>query len=74
MTSIASTPDRPNAQLASAVDIALDLQTEYGRRAAARFLDVAGASFATTVRVLSEPDRRRPPRARTPLDLPPPAD
>jgi hypothetical protein len=51
--------DRANAQLAAFVDIALVLLAARERRAVAAALLAAGASFATTVRVLAEPARRR---------------
>lgn len=66
MTSTAT--DRPNIQLAAAVDHALDLLNEDGRRAAVTLLESAGASFATIGRVLCEPARRR---ARTHVNADP---
>jgi hypothetical protein len=63
-----ATPDRPNTELAAAVDRALLLAAEQGARAAAAFLEQRGAGFAVTCRVLAEPSRRRA------IDLPPPSD
>ena len=51
--------DRPNQQCARVIDHALWLVGKYGRRAAAAFLIAQGVSFRVTVRVLSEPGRRR---------------
>lgn len=59
--------DRPNTDLATAVDAALLLAEQHGVRAAAAFLAEHGAGFALTCRVLAEPGRRRAPT----LDLPP---
>jgi hypothetical protein len=63
---LSSEHDRPNRRLAALVEAALELRMEYDERAAAAFLTAAGADFALTVRVLSEPERRRP-RAVTKL-------
>lgn len=52
-------PDRANSHMAELVDAAVELQLELGPRAAASFLTANGASFQLTVRVLSEPGRRR---------------
>lgn len=51
--------DRANVRLAELVDTALEVYLELGAPAAAKFLTNAGASFATVVRVLSEPEKRR---------------
>jgi hypothetical protein len=51
--------DRPNQQLAAAVDHALALAEQRGVRFAAAFLTVYGADFALICRVLQEPTRRR---------------
>jgi len=48
--------DRPNTELASAVDEALNIDDV---RTAAAFLVSRGAGFALTCRVLAEPARRR---------------
>lgn len=69
--------DRPNTDLAAAVDVALLLAEQQGVRAAAAFLASRGAGIALICRVLQEPARRRsaattpvpatrPPRARAP--------
>jgi hypothetical protein len=50
--------DRPNAELARAVDEALTMDDV---RAAAAFLADHGAGFALICRVLAEPARRRVP-------------
>jgi hypothetical protein len=50
---------RPNTDLAVVVDQALAIAIEQDARAAARFLEGYGASFAVTCRVLGEPARRR---------------
>jgi hypothetical protein len=66
--------DRPNTELAHAVDAALSIDDV---RAAAAYLADYGAGFALICRVLAEPARRRaaktkeapagrPPRARLP--------
>lgn len=74
------TTDRPNTELAAAVDHALMLAEGQGAQAAAAFLAAQGARFALTCRVLAEPARRRaqlaPPTAQLPDLLPPapPAD
>jgi len=57
--------DRPDRDRARLVDAALDLQIEQGPQAAAAFLTDNGFGFSAVVRVLAEPERRRP------LDLPP---
>jgi hypothetical protein len=57
--------DRPNTNLARAVDEALTMRDV---RAAAAFLAKEGAGFALICRVLAEPARRR---ARS-VDLSPP--
>lgn len=62
--------DRSNVQLGATVDIGVELLAARGRRAAATFLDAAGVSFATTVRVLAEPYRRRIPIALNVLPMP----
>jgi len=49
--------DRPNTELARAVDEALMMDDV---RAAAAYLADHGAGFALTCRVLAEPARRRP--------------
>ena len=53
------TSDRPNTELAAAVDQALAVLEQQGPRAAADFLEARGAGFALTCRVLREPTRRR---------------
>lgn len=53
------------------VDTAVALRVEYGPRAAAAFLDACGADFRLTVRVLSEPARRRAPDPM--CTIPPPS-
>jgi hypothetical protein len=70
MTANTPLPDRTNVQLAAAVDYALELLIQESPGAAAKHLTDSGARFATVVRVLAEPGRRR---ARTALDLSPPA-
>jgi hypothetical protein len=55
-TMAAMTTDRPNTQLATAVDQALAMAD---KRDAARHLEKQGASFALTCRVLLDPARRR---------------
>jgi hypothetical protein len=60
------TTDRPNTDLAAAVDEALAAQLELGTRTAAAFLEANGAGFALICRVLAEPGRRRA------VDLSPP--
>jgi hypothetical protein len=55
------TADRPNTQLAAAVDKALFVRDQWGAPAAARYLEGHGAGFALTCRVLAEPSRRRAP-------------
>jgi hypothetical protein len=50
-------PDRPNSDLAAAVNHALTL---IDRIAAAHFLEARGAGLALICRVLMEPERRRP--------------
>jgi hypothetical protein len=52
-------PQRLNAEMARLVEIALEIQISYGAHAAANFLTAYGAGFRLTVRVLSEPRRRR---------------
>lgn len=54
------TTDRPDTQLAAAVDQAL---TMADRQAAARFLEEKGAGLALICRVLAEPAHRRAPAA-----------
>ena len=51
--------NRRNTRLAAVVDYALAICNDHGARAAARFLDMHGAGFALTVRVLREPTCRR---------------
>lgn len=51
--------DRENTQLAQLIDVAIELGNEQDLKAATAFLIGAGVGFATTVRVLSEPKRRR---------------
>lgn len=51
--------DRPNLKLAALVDDAMDVNIEYGTRAAANFLAWHRAGFALTVRVLAGETRRR---------------
>jgi hypothetical protein len=70
MTSSMNTADRSDVQLAAIVDIAIELVAVDRRDDAVQFLTASGASFATTVRVLAEPDRRRPPLALNVLPLP----
>lgn len=53
------TTDRPNADLALTVDLALLRADKLGVRAAAAFMASRGASFALICRVLAEPGRRR---------------
>lgn len=50
---------RLNTALAIVVDQALTVNIEHGAMAAARVLSWHGASFALTVRVLTEPAQRR---------------
>jgi len=52
--------DRPNRNLARAVDLAVQLVRIRGKLAAAVFLMAYGADLRVTARVLAEPDRRRP--------------
>lgn len=63
-----STTDRPNHELAAAVDQALAMPD---RQAAARYLEEKGAGLALICRVLAEPARRR--AAMTPAPAIPPA-
>jgi hypothetical protein len=63
LTSSTNTADRSAVQLAAIVDIAIELVAVDRRADAVRFLTASGASFATTVRVLAEPRRRRSPLA-----------
>jgi hypothetical protein len=70
MTSTTDPSDRPNVQMAATVDIAIELFAARGRRNASTFLDASGASFATIVRVLAEPGRRRAPLPPNVLPLP----
>lgn len=56
--------------MAALIDLAIELLAARGRRAAARFLDASGASFAIIVRVLAEPARRRAPLPQNVLPLP----
>jgi len=51
--------DRPDRDRARLVEAALELQTEHSPQVAAAFLTDNGFGFATVVRVLSEPERRR---------------
>lgn len=60
MNTVSTHNDRPNTDRAGLVDAAVSIQLEHGPQVAARFLTSGGVSFATTVRVLSEPSRRRP--------------
>jgi hypothetical protein len=53
------TTDRPNTELASAVDQAVDLAAKRGVHVAAAFLAECGAGFALTCRVLADEPRRR---------------
>jgi hypothetical protein len=62
--------DRPNVQLAAIVDIGLELVAVHRKDEAVEFLTVSGVSFATLVRVLSEPLRRRAPLPQNVLPLP----
>lgn len=55
--------DRPNTELAAAIDAALTVALEHGQHAAARLLLAHGVGFALICRVLAEPERRRAPRA-----------
>jgi hypothetical protein len=66
------TSDRPNTDLAAAINEALAVQLEHGRKTAARFLMSRGAGFALTCRVLAEPGRRRPTCEKVLLDVPEP--
>ena len=52
-------PDRPNAELAAAVEAALNMIKMHGMRAAATYLAEHGAGFALICRVLAEPGQRR---------------
>jgi hypothetical protein len=53
------TQGRTDLQTAIVVAIAIELQGARGCEAAAKFLTAYGTDFCLTVRVLSEPDRRR---------------
>jgi hypothetical protein len=66
------TTDRPNTDLAAAVNEALAVQLEHGRETAARFLMSQGAGFALTCRVLAEPGRRRSTCEKVLPDVPEP--
>lgn len=50
---------RANLEAEHVIDLAVQLQSRHGKAAAARFLTAYGASFNLTVRVLTEPARRR---------------
>jgi hypothetical protein len=54
------TTDRPNTDLAAAVDQAVVILIEDGPREATNFLEARGAGFALICRVLADPGRRRP--------------
>jgi hypothetical protein len=63
--------DRPNIDLAAAVDQALAMLDQEDKQAAARFLEGRHATFALICRVLTEPGLR----AHAPLTCsPPPVD
>ncbi|MET3130688.1 hypothetical protein AAKU55_000946 [Oxalobacteraceae bacterium GrIS 1.11] len=52
-------PSRPDQVRSHIVDAGIAVADAHGRDVAAEYLARAGISFAVTVRVLTEPDRRR---------------
>jgi hypothetical protein len=52
-------PSRTDDTTATIINAALRTLAEHGRQAAAAYMEERNISFATIVRVLNEPDRRR---------------
>lgn len=52
-------PSRADETTAAIVNAALRTLAEHGRQAAAAYLEERNVNFATIVRVLNEPERRR---------------